>query len=304
MFDLPTAQELLRKEGFDSISVAAQDGTSVDALLRQIEPVLPATMKVESSSARAADAQREVSEFIGYLRWALLAFGGIALFVGAFVIFNTLSITIAQRTRELATLRTLGASRRQVLRSVLVETLAIGVVASLTGLVLGAGLARGLSALFGALGLSLPQADLVVAPRTIVASLTVGVVVTVLAGLAPAFRATRVAPIAAVREGAAPPASRIARYAPAVAGLVLAAAGALLAFGLFAGGLDVAGRLGGDRPRHRRCVRRRRHPRPAPRAAARRPRRAGRRRAWARPARWPAATRCASPAARPRARRR
>ena len=81
-------------------------------------------MKVESSSARAADAQREASEFVGYLRWALLAFGGIALFVGAFVIFNTLSITIAQRTRELATLRTLGASRRQVLRTVLVETLA------------------------------------------------------------------------------------------------------------------------------------------------------------------------------------
>ena len=217
IFDLPTAQRLLRKEGFDSISVAAKPGTSVDALVRQIEPTLPSTLQVESSSARAEEAQQEVSKFVGYLRWALLAFGGIALFVGAFVIFNTLSITIAQRTRELATLRTLGASRRQVLRSVLVETLAIGVLASLSGLALGAGLARGLSALFGALGLALPQADLVVAPRTIVASLTVGIVVTVLAGFMPAIRATRVAPIAAVREGAAPPPSRSRRHVPLAA---------------------------------------------------------------------------------------
>ena len=96
--------------------------------------------------------------FIAFIRGFLLAFGGIALFVGAFVIFNTLSITVAQRTRELATLRTLGASRRQVLRSVLLEAAAIGVVASLIGLAVGFGLAKGLTALFGALGLELPQA--------------------------------------------------------------------------------------------------------------------------------------------------
>ena len=86
---------------------------------------------MESASARAAGDSKEVDEFVGYLRYALLAFGGIALFVGGFVIFNTLAITVAQRTREFATLRTIGASRRQVLRSVILETLVIGIVASL-----------------------------------------------------------------------------------------------------------------------------------------------------------------------------
>ena len=130
--------------------------------------------------------------------------------MGAFVIFNTLSITVAQRTRELATLRTIGASRRQVLRSVLVESLVIG-AAGLGGRArprLRAG--QGADALFEALGLDLPQASTVFATRTVVVSLLVGVVVTVLAGLAPAVRATRVAPIAAVREGATPPAGRFA----------------------------------------------------------------------------------------------
>ena len=200
-FDLPTAQRILRKDGFDSISVAARKGTSVEALMAQIRPVLPATAQVESASARAAGDSKEVDEFVGYLRYALLAFGGIALFVGGFVIFNTLAITVAQRTREFATLRTIGASRRQVLRSVILETLVIGIVASLLGLGLGFVLADQLSALFGALGLGLPEAGTVVAERTVVVSLAVGVLITLLAGLVPAVRATRVPPIAAVREG-------------------------------------------------------------------------------------------------------
>src|SRR6185503_19133452 len=130
-------------------------------------------------------------------------------------------ITVAQRTREFATLRTLGASRRQVLRSVIVETLAIGVVASIAGLGLGLGLARGLSALFGALGLGLPQAGTVVEPRTVIASLAVGTLSTVVAGLVPAIRATRIAPINAVREGAAAPQSRLGRRAPVISAALL-----------------------------------------------------------------------------------
>src|SRR5207244_12303813 len=110
----------------------------------------------------------DFSTFLHFIRLFLLGFAGIALFVGAFVIFNTLSITVAQRSREFATLRTLGASRRQVLRSVILESLALGLTASLIGLGLGVALAVGLSALLQALGLALPQTAIVFAPRTAV----------------------------------------------------------------------------------------------------------------------------------------
>ena len=150
---------------------------------------------------------------MAYIRYFLLGFGAIALFVGAFVIFNTLSITVAQRTREFATLRTLGASRKQVLRSVRLEGLAIGLLASVIGLVLGFGIAKGMLVLFSAMGVDLPKADTVFAPRTVVVSLLVGTGITLLATIVPARRATRVPPIAAVREGAALPASRFARVA-------------------------------------------------------------------------------------------
>src|SRR5207247_610977 len=132
-------------------------------------------------------------------------FAGIALFVGSFVIANTLSITIAQRVREFATLRTIGATRRQVLRSVIVESLVIGFVASLVGLFLGLALAKGLNAAFVAFGIDLPTAGTVFATRTVIVSLVVGTVITVLASLRPAIRATRVPPIAAVRDGGGVP---------------------------------------------------------------------------------------------------
>ncbi len=130
------------------------------------------------------------------------------------MIFNTLSITVAQRTREFATLRTLGASRRQVLRSVFLEALVIGMLASVVGLVLGLGLAKGLNALFVALGIDLPKAGTVIAARTVVVSLAVGIIVTLVASLLPALRATRVPPISAVREGSVLPPHRWARYTP------------------------------------------------------------------------------------------
>ena len=129
----------------------------------------------------------------------------VALFVGAFVIANSLSITIAQRTREFATLRTIGASRRQVLNSVIVEAFVVGVVASLVGLLLGLGLAKGLFKLFDAAGLTLPNNGLTLETRTIVVSLALGILVTLLASVYPALRATMVPPIAAVREGATLP---------------------------------------------------------------------------------------------------
>ncbi len=163
--------------------------------------------------------------------------------MGAFVIFNTLSMTVAQRSRELATLRTLGASRRQVLRSVIAEAAIIGFAASVVGLAAGYGLAKGLTALFGAMGLEMPQGATVFASSTIVISLLVGTLVTLLAGVVPAIRATRVAPINAVRDGATPPRGRFARFTPVAALATIAVAGALLARGLLVDELATGDRL-------------------------------------------------------------
>ncbi len=238
-FDLPTAQRLFRKDGrLDEIAVAAKTGVSSEQLLDQIEGVLPTGTQVKAGAQQAKDDAAETNEFISFLQGFLLAFGRIALFVGAFVIANSLSITIAQRTREFATLRTLGASRRQVLGSIVLESLVVGIVASLVGLFLGLALATGLFELFDAVGFTLPNSGLVFLPRTIVISLFVGIVVTLLASLRPALRATRVPPIAAVREGATLPESRFARFRTLGSTVLTAAGFAALLWGLFGPGLS------------------------------------------------------------------
>ncbi len=198
---------------------------------------------MRTGQAQAEKQSSDTSGILDILRYFLLAFGGVALFVGAFVIANTLSITIAQRTRELATLRTLGATRRQVLASVMLEAFVIGVLASLVGLFLGLGLAKGLNALFVSFGIDLPQAGTVFATRTVVVSMLVGVLVTLIAASRPAIRATRVPPISAVREGAVLPKSRFARFGPVVASAVIVGAVALMLIGLFVGGLSTKARL-------------------------------------------------------------
>jgi putative ABC transport system permease protein len=244
VFTIPQAQELLDRRGqYDSISVAANEGVEEEALVAAIEDVLPAGAAVQSATAEADEAQDEIGEFTSIIRIFLLTFAGVSLFVGAFVIFNTFSITVAQRTREFATLRTIGASRRQVLAAVILESLAIGIVASLIGLALGLLLAEGIQAMFRLFDFELPSADRVFALRTVVVSMAVGVLVTLAAGLFPAIRATRVPPIAAVREGATLPRSRISRFAPWIAGLVAVGALALLARGLFTDDLGTAERL-------------------------------------------------------------
>jgi putative ABC transport system permease protein len=228
VFTVPTAQKLLHLDGYTAISVAAKKGVSQDQLVRELRTIVPGTAQVKSADEQAAADKKGISGFLTFIRGFLLGFGGIALFVGAFVIFNTLSITVAQRTRELATMRTLGATRRQVLRSVIVESAVLGLFASLLGLATGFGLAKGLSALFGTLGLSLPTAATVYAPRTFVVSLLLGVLVTVLSGIVPAVRATRVPPIAAARGGVP---EKVRGLKATVAGVVLLVlAGLLLAY--------------------------------------------------------------------------
>ncbi len=235
IWDLPTAQTLLGKEGrFDGISLAAKAGTSPDELVRAVQPLVPASLEVNDSEQQAAADADETNFIVNALRYFLLGFGAIALFVGAFVIFNTLSITVAQRTREFATLRTLGADRKQVMRSVVIEGLVIGLLASVIGLFAGLGLAKLLSAVGG----ELPEAGMVFALRTVIISLALGTVITLLASVIPALRATRVPPIAAVREGSTLPPSRFAAHSLRTAVIVIAASVIAISVGILAGGLS------------------------------------------------------------------
>jgi putative ABC transport system permease protein len=234
IWDLATAQTLLEKKGrFDGISIAAEAGTSTEELVRAVRPLVPASLEVKNAAQQAAADADETNVIVNAIRYFLLGFGAIALFVGAFVIFNTLSITVAQRTREFATLRTLGASRRQVMRSVVIEGLVIGLLASVLGLFAGLGLARLLSAIGG----ELPEAGMVFSLRTVLISLTLGTAVTLLATITPALRATRVPPIAAVREGSTLPPSRFAAHSRKAAVVVIAASVAAICVGIFASGL-------------------------------------------------------------------
>jgi putative ABC transport system permease protein len=229
------AQRWFDREGQASIVfAAAEDGVSATQLRDRVRNALPAAFKVETAQENAQEQSDEVGgEISSFLTPALLAFAGVALFVGAFIIFNTFSITVAQRVREFGMVRTLGATRGQVLRNVIGEALVIGVLASLIGLAVGVGIARGIQALFDAVGFGLPAASIEIQPRTVIIALLVGVVVTVLASVAPALRATRVPPIAAVQEGAVLPPGRFSRIAPYVAGAFVALGILLFVYALF-----------------------------------------------------------------------
>ena len=233
-FDVPTAQRIFNKPNqFDEIDIAAKPNVSDEELVSQVKTILPANAEVRTGAQQAAQDAKDTDSFISFLRGFLLTFGGIALFVGSFVIANSLSITIAQRTREFATLRTLGATRAQVRRSIFVEALVIGTVASVTGLFLGLLLAKGLFRFFNAIGFTLPNSGIIFAWRTVIVSLFVGIVVTLVASLRPAFRATRVPPIAALREGATLPPSRFARFRTPGSLIVTALGFAAVIYGLF-----------------------------------------------------------------------
>ncbi len=186
---------------YDSINVAATPGISPGELAARVRAALPATLIVRTGAQEAANQTAELEEQLGFLRTFLLVFAYVALVVGAFIIFNTFSITVAQRTREFGLLRTLGASRSQLMRSVVQEGLLLGIAGSAVGLLAGVGLAPALDGLFKAFGADLPDNGTVLEARTVIVSLGVGILITVLAGLFPALRATRVPPVAAMREG-------------------------------------------------------------------------------------------------------
>jgi ABC-type antimicrobial peptide transport system permease subunit len=244
VFTVSEAQRLFDRENqFDAIWIAAKPGTAPETLVDDLQPLLPSNAEALTSKEQTREDLKTVS-FTKYIRYFLLSFAAIALFVGAFVIFNTLSITVAQRVREFATLRTIGASRRQLLGSVTLEALVIGLLASIAGLIGGLLLARGVNALFKASNSDLPATSLNLTTSIVFYSLLLGTLVTLVAGLFPAVRATRVPPIAAVREGATLPPSRFAKYTIYIALVVVAIAVALLAYGMFGHGMTVLVRLG------------------------------------------------------------
>jgi putative ABC transport system permease protein len=211
---LADAQRWYNQVGrFTAISVATAPGVSPAELAARLKAALPPNVTVKTGQQTAADSSKEVSQgFIGVLKLVLLPFGGVAVLVGAFIIFNAFSITVAQRLREFAMLRSLGASRRQVLLSVLGEALALGVAASVLGIAAGIGIAKGINALFKAVGADIPTSGIVLASRTTIVAISVGIGVAVTSSLAPALRATRISPVAALQEGAVLPATVIGRH--------------------------------------------------------------------------------------------
>jgi putative ABC transport system permease protein len=235
LLTLPAAQRATGKVGhYDAIDAAGKPGVSPKELSTRIRAALPRTVEVRTGQQQAAKQSSDLRDNVKGLTTALLVFAGIALFVGAFLIFNTFSITVAQRMREMALLRTLGATRRQVRRSVLAEGLVLGVLGSILGIGLGLLAALGLRALFDAIGFDVPSSGMVIESRTIIVSLVVGIGVTMVATLAPALRATRVPPIAALREGAVLPRGRAQRWSLPIAILVTVGGVALMMAGLFA----------------------------------------------------------------------
>jgi putative ABC transport system permease protein len=245
---LPVAQRLTHKQGrFDQISVAADKGVSEQTLKRRIAKRMPGGVKVETGQENADRGSEEIREDLGFLRTFLLVFGFIAVFVGSFLIFNTFSITVAQRISEFGMLRTLGASRPQILTTVMVEAVAIGLLGALLGIGGGFLIAKAINELFIAFGIDLPTTSLVLESRTVVVSLLVGVLVTLVSSLVPALRSTRVPPIAALHSFRPVP-TRKRRLAYLAVSILLGVAGlAMVLLGLFGSGSGGAraGLMGG-----------------------------------------------------------
>ncbi|MGY5045572.1 ABC transporter permease [Streptomyces sp. 900105755] len=200
LFDTATAQQLFGTKGtYDEIDVTAKAGTGQAALKSQLDQALPKKLVETTTGHKLADDQaQQISSSMSGLRSGLLVFAGIALFVGTFIIANTFTMLVAQRTKELALLRAVGASRRQVTRSVLIEAFVVGAVAGVTGLVAGIGIGAGLRSLLGSFGATVPDGPLVVSPGTVAAALAVGVVITMLAAWLPGRRAAKIPPVAAM----------------------------------------------------------------------------------------------------------
>ncbi len=212
LFDLPTAQRMLvGADQITGIDVTVRPGSSVDKVADALEDALGPDFTVATAAETADELAAGIGSAFSFINTFLLVFGLIALFVSAFLIFNTFSMLVAQRTRELALLRAVGATRRQVRFSVMAEAGALGIIASTLGLGAGLGVSQLLRQLFRIFGAELPGGPLVVAPRTVLLAYTVGVLITLVSALPPARRASAVAPVAAMRDDASPTHSSLVR---------------------------------------------------------------------------------------------
>lgn len=243
LFDTATAQQLYLDgaQVFNDVAVTGDGSMSNTALRDEIQAMLPADLEAADDAQVADENKDQLQQGLSFITTFLLVFAAVALVVGTFLILNTFSIIVAQRTRELALFRALGASKAQVTRSVLLEALVVGLVGSTVGLALGFALAAGLKALFGALGLDLGQAGLVFEPRTAVAAYAVGVLVTLLAAYLPARKAARVPPVAAMRDDVSIPESSMRRRLAGGALLTVIGAGLMIYSLAFDGGLSALG---------------------------------------------------------------
>jgi putative ABC transport system permease protein len=245
-FDMPTAQAVLDHPGtYDAVD-ATTDGVSQKVLRDRLSTTLSTTATgqydVVTGQDLATQEAKDVSDsFIKFIQIALLIFAGVALFVGTFIIANTFSIIVASRTRELALLRALGARRRQVMASVLGEAALTGFVSSLVGVGFGVLLAFGLRALLSAFGGKLPTAPAVIAGRTVVVAIVVGLSVTLISALLPALRATKVSPMAALRDDSLAPEGGVRALRIVVGALLCVGALVLLVLGLGGGGAAQVG---------------------------------------------------------------
>src|SRR5262249_46700230 len=234
-FSLPAAQGLSGRVGrSDRMDVKAAAGVGPARLRAEVARILPPGVQaVTAASASAAEA-RQLNSQLGVLTTFFAAFAGVAMFVGAFVIWNTFSIMIGQRSRQLALLRALGAGRGQVFRSVLAEAALVGAAGAVAGAVLGLAVSKGLAALLSAFGVALPVTGLSVPPAQVALACAIGLVIALAAALAPAYRAARVAPVQALRD-AAPGAPGFSGRRLAAALAVTGTGAALLLTGLLSG---------------------------------------------------------------------
>ncbi|WP_436794466.1 ABC transporter permease [Actinospongicola halichondriae] len=236
LFTLDAAQDALTAPGkVDAIKVVAADGVSDEQVVERIAEVVPDEVEVLTGAEITAEDQADIKEGLGFFNTFLLTFALIALFVGSFIIYNSFSILVAQRSRDMALLRAIGASRRQVLASVLFEAVVVGAIASVVGLAAGIGVAAGLKALLDGMGIDVPAGDIVITSGTVITSMIAGLGVSVVSAFFPARRAANVAPIAAMRDVAVD-SSGSSRSRAVIGSVVTVLGAASIANGLFSGG--------------------------------------------------------------------
>lgn len=218
---------------FSAISVQAEAGVDAEELTLRISAVLPPAVEAVTGETERNEQAEEINQALGFLSVGLLAFAGVSVFVGAFIIQNTFRIVVAQRTRELALLRALGATGRQIRAMVILEALVIGLVGSVVGIAFGFVMALAIRSLMNAVGLTVPAGGLVLLPRTVIVAMTVGLALTLLSSLLPARKASRIPPVAAMRADASRTPRRSLRVRALTGSLILGLGVLLLGVGLF-----------------------------------------------------------------------